>query len=92
MPKNGHEPDVRTVRLYREGAGQVLHIPRDLEFDTAEATVRREGDRIIIEPVGAKLPPRKSLAELLDEWALDPLDEDDKFGDFDDFCCPACRR
>ena len=30
--------------------------------------VAYRGERIIIEPAGPVLPPRKSLAELLDEW------------------------
>ena len=41
----------RVVRLFRNGRNQALRIPRDLEFDGDKALLRREGDRLIIEPV-----------------------------------------
>lgn len=59
----------RHVRLVRNGHGQVLHIPRDLELAADEALVRKDGERLIIEP--AKRQP--DLATLLAGW--EPLDE-----------------
>lgn len=59
----------RHVRLFRNGANQALRIPREFELPGNEAVLRKDGDRLIIEPV----PPR-SLLELLAAW--DPLDED----------------
>jgi antitoxin VapB len=59
----------RRVRIFRNGRNQAIRIPRDFELPGAEAIVRKEGDRLIIEPAR----PR-SLLEVLD--TLDPLDED----------------
>lgn len=59
----------RIVRLFRNGRNQALRIPRDLELPGSEAVLRKEGDRLIVEPVG-----RPSLLEVLSRWA--PLDEE----------------
>ena len=59
----------RKVRLFRNGRNQAVRIPRDLELPGSEALMRKEGDRLVVEPM-----PRPSLLELLSTW--DPLDED----------------
>jgi antitoxin VapB len=41
----------RHVRLFRNGRNQALRIPREFELEGDEAIVRKEGDRLIIEPV-----------------------------------------
>ncbi len=59
----------RHVRLFRNGRNQALRIPREFELEGDEAILRKEGDRLIIEPV------RKG--RLLDLLAgLEPLEED----------------
>jgi antitoxin VapB len=62
-------PSQRKVRLFRNGRNQALRIPRDLELPGSEALLRKEGDRLIVEPM-----PRPSLLGLLSTWA--PLDEE----------------
>jgi antitoxin VapB len=59
----------RIVSLFRNGRNQALRIPRDLELPGSEAVLRKEGNRLIVEPVG-----RPSLLEVLSRWA--PLDEE----------------
>ncbi|HWM91121.1 MAG TPA: AbrB/MazE/SpoVT family DNA-binding domain-containing protein [Thermoanaerobaculia bacterium] len=59
----------RVVRLFRNGRNQAVRIPRDLELPGSEALLRKEGDRLIVEPM-----PRRSLLEVLSTWA--PLDEE----------------
>lgn len=59
----------RHVRLFRNGRNQALRIPRALELDADEAIVRKDGDRLIVEPVRR----RSDLATLLAGW--EPLDE-----------------
>lgn len=59
----------RIVRLFRNGRNQALRIPREFEFDGDEAFLRREGDRLIIEPLR-----RDGLLATL--AALEPLDID----------------
>ena len=65
----------RIVRLFRNGGDQILRIPRDLEIPGSEALLRKEGSRLIVEPM-----PRPSLLEVLSTW--DPLEEE--FPDVDD--------
>jgi antitoxin VapB len=65
----------RHVRLFRNGRNQAVRIPRELELDAEEATIRREDDRLIIEPIRKK----GLLATLA---ALPPLDQD--FPDVDE--------
>jgi antitoxin VapB len=57
----------RHVRLFRNGRNQALRIPREFELEGEEALIRKEGDRLIVEPI------RKGrLLALL--AALEPLD------------------
>jgi len=41
----------RHVRLFRNGRNQALRIPREFELGGDEAIIRKEGDRLSIEPV-----------------------------------------
>lgn len=69
----------RHVRLFRNGRNQALRIPREFELAGDEAIVRKEGDRLIVEPV------RKGrLLALL--GTLAPLEE--PFPDVDDDLAP----
>lgn len=44
------EPE-RHVRLFRNGRNQALRIPREFELEGEEAILRKEGDRLIVEPL-----------------------------------------
>ena len=69
----------RHVRLFRNGRNQALRIPREFELDGNEAILRKEGDRLIVEPI------RKGrLLSLLS--TLEPLDE--PFPDVDENLAP----
>ena len=59
----------RQVRLFRNGRNQALRIPRDLELPGRAATIRKEGSRLIVEPVAGP-----SLLAVLAK--LKPLDEE----------------
>ncbi|HQS80883.1 MAG TPA: AbrB/MazE/SpoVT family DNA-binding domain-containing protein [Thiobacillus sp.] len=41
----------RHVRFFRNGRNQALRIPREFELDAEEAIIRREDDRLVIEPI-----------------------------------------
>jgi antitoxin VapB len=58
----------RQVRLFRNGRNQALRIPRDLELPGRAATLRKEGTRLIVEPVAGP-----SLLAVLAK--LKPLDD-----------------
>lgn len=64
------------ARLFKNGRNQALHIPREFELPGDEAIIRKDGDRLIIEPIAKK----RSLLELL--ATLEPIDED--FPEIDD--------
>ena len=59
----------RRVRLFKNGRNQAVRIPRELELPGADAIMRKEGDRLIIEPAR----PTSLLAVLA---TLAPLDEE----------------
>lgn len=44
----------RHVRFFRNGRNQALRIPREFELDAEEAIIRREDDRLVIEPIRKK--------------------------------------
>jgi antitoxin VapB len=58
----------RHVRLFRNGRNQAVRIPREFELEGDEAILRKEGDRLIIEPIR-----KEGLLALL--ASLEPLDE-----------------
>lgn len=60
--------EVRHVRLFKNGRNQAVRIPREFELPGADAIMRREGDRLIIEPA----PPRSLLSVLAE---LAPIEE-----------------
>ena len=69
----------RRVRLFRNGRNQALRIPREFELEGDEAILRKDGDRLIVEPI------RKGrLLRLL--ASLAPLDE--PFPDVDQDLAP----
>jgi antitoxin VapB len=59
----------RHVKVFKNGRNQAVRIPREFEFSSEEAIMRKEGDRLIIEPA----PPKSLLAVLA---ALTPLRDD----------------
>ena len=44
----------RYVRFFRNGRNQAVSIPREFELDAEEVVIRREGDRLVIEPIRKK--------------------------------------
>lgn len=58
----------RHIRLFRNGKNQALRIPREFELEGEEAIIRKEGGRLIVEPV-----KKQGLLALL--ATLAPLDE-----------------
>jgi antitoxin VapB len=59
----------RHVKLFKNGRNQAVRIPREFELPGEDAIMRKDGDRLIIEPA----PPKSLLAVLA---LLAPLDED----------------
>jgi antitoxin VapB len=72
----------RHVKLFKNGRNQAVRIPREFELPGEDAIIRKEGQRLIIEPA----PPRSLLAvlsrlptleedfPLIDDSPPDPID------------------
>jgi antitoxin VapB len=69
MSKKIAVPSERHVKLFRNGRNQAVRIPREFELPGEDAIMRKEGERLIIEPA----PPQSLLALLA---TLAPLDEE----------------
>jgi antitoxin VapB len=67
----------RRVKLFKNGRSQAVRIPREFELPGADAVMRKEGAKLIIEP-----SPPKDLIALLDSW--DALSPDEAFPEIDD--------
>lgn len=66
------------IKVTDDGADQLLRVPRELSVPV-DATIRREGERLIIEPAPTMGSTQDFLAVLA---ALSPLDE--AFGEIED--------
>jgi antitoxin VapB len=68
-PRHAKTSPERHVKVFKNGRNKAVRIPREFEFPGDDAIMRKEGDRLVIEPV-----PTKSLLALLAKLA--PLPED----------------
>ena len=59
----------RYVKLFKNGRNQAVRIPREFELPGEDAFIRKEGQRLVIEPA----PPKSLLAVLA---SLETLDEE----------------
>jgi antitoxin VapB len=77
-PKGGPVVAERRVKLFRNGRNQAVRIPREFELPGNDAIMRKEGERLVIEPAQPKGP--KSLVAWL--ATLEPIE--DEFPPLDD--------
>jgi antitoxin VapB len=59
----------RHVKVFKNGRNRAVRIPREFEFPGEEAIMRKEGNRLILEPA----PPKSLLSVLA---TLKPLEEE----------------
>ncbi len=55
------------AKLFMHGGSQAVRLPKAFRFEGGEVSVRREGDKVILEPVGPK--PRRTAEDLAAMWA-----------------------
>jgi len=67
-PKETEMAAERHIKLFRNGRNQAIRIPREFELPGEDATIRKDGDRLIIEPAA----PLRLLSLLS---TLQPIDE-----------------
>jgi antitoxin VapB len=68
MPMDTVMP-ARHVKLFKNGRNQAVRIPREFELPGEDAILRKDGERLILEPA----PPPSLLAVLA---TLKPIDEE----------------
>lgn len=61
------------VKLFRHGANQAVDIPQAFELPGDDVTIRKEGQRLIIEPVRKRVTGAEFAAFLS---TLEPIDEE----------------
>jgi antitoxin VapB len=73
MPDNNARS--RYVKIFQNGRNQAIRIPREFELPGEDALMRKEGSRIIIEPVAPRslIALLQSLPALEDDFG--PIDE-----------------
>ena len=69
MPAASPSSSPREAKLFRNNRSQAVRIPADFELPGDRVLIRRDGERLILEPVR----PR-GLLGLLSSW--EPLDEE----------------
>lgn len=62
-------PHERVVSLFRNGSNQAVRIPKEFEFAGSEVIMRRDGHRLVLEPMSPA-----SLGEVLHWIASEGLD------------------
>ena len=77
-----HMPAERHVKLFKNGRNQAVRIPREFELPGEDAIMRKDGDRLIIEPAApasllavlANLAPIAEDFPPIEELPHDPID------------------
>ena len=67
----------KRAKLFQTGHSQAVRLPREFRFSGAEVSIRREGRRVVLEPIA-------------DTWAW--FEEMDKLGPLDDDVVKAIRK
>ena len=62
----------RDVKLFRNGRNKAVRIPKEFDFPGNDAVMRKEGERLILEPKRKRR--KKSLKQLFASW--EALDEE----------------
>jgi antitoxin VapB len=71
----------KEAKLFRNNRSQAVRIPVEFELPGDRVLIRREGEKLIIEPVSKP----SNIVELLAEWKQQlPLGPEDQFPDIDD--------
>ena len=76
----------RRISIFRNGRSQAVRIPKEFELPGKEALIRRDGNRLVIEPSEGAVPvERQDLP--LGEWlaTLDVLPHEDRLPEIDDY-------
>lgn len=72
----------RRVKIFKNGRNQAVRIPREFELPGEDAIMRKEGERLVIEPAApqsllailATLPTLEEDFPIIEELPLEPVD------------------
>lgn len=72
----------RRVKLFRNGRNQAARIPREFELPGEDTIMRKDGDRLVIEPAAPKsllallatLTPLNEVFPAIDDSLPDPVE------------------
>lgn len=79
IPKPASRP--REAKLFRNNRSQAVRIPAEFELPGDRVLIRRDGARLILEPLAGPT----NLVELLAQWREEaPLGPDDQLPEIDD--------
>lgn len=59
-----------TAKLFKSGRSQAVRLPKEFRFEGKEVRIRREGARVILEPVRVNM---KKVFEEMDRIGGDPI-------------------
>ncbi|CDO38805.1 NtrP protein [Novosphingobium sp. KN65.2] len=81
MPVPTPGSKAREAKLFRNNRSQAVRIPVEFELPGDRVFIRREGERLIIEPITRP----SNIVELIAAWKKsEPLGPDDQFPDIED--------
>lgn len=46
------------AKVFRNGRSQAVRLPKEFRFEGDEVSIRREGDAVVLEPIGRRSWPR----------------------------------
>ncbi|MDX3975212.1 antitoxin [Shinella sp.] len=81
MPTQSPSSKPKEAKLFRNNRSQAVRIPVEFELPGDRVLIRREGMKLIIEPVTGPA----NIVELLAQWKKEaPLGPEDQFPDIED--------
>jgi len=80
--------DHRIAKLFTHGGSQAVRLPKEFRFDGAEVRIRKEGDKVILEPAHSDFSQVWAALDQLAEEGGEPFPDrspqpDDRDLDFD---------
>ncbi len=63
----------KTAKLFTHGGSQAVRLPKEFRFDGAEVRIRKDGNKVILEPVATDWPSFWAEMDRLREAAGEPF-------------------
>ena len=55
--------ELQCAKLFMHGGSHAVRLPKAFRFEGSEVAIRKEGDKVVLEPVRAKRPPTREEME-----------------------------